>query len=106
MASDATTSPRVPWGKQDNRRTAHVKRIVQDSSEITTVSLTEMQLFELIGALSIALREKARHRDGYYLAIRKSGPGSTVNVCHGNPPCEGGTASIALVAPPKPKPSA
>jgi hypothetical protein len=91
--------PRKPWGKQDNRRTAHVAKVVQDSPDITTIALTEMQILELIGMLSAAMRERAKYKDGYHLALRKAGRGSRVEVCHANPPCNGGNASIALVRP-------
>jgi hypothetical protein len=92
MTSNKTLEP---WGKQDNRRTAHITRVRQHESDIMTLVMTEKQLLELVGLISIGLRERVPGQQRYELAIR---PGDRVNVCHANPRCEGGIGRITLVA--------
>lgn len=78
------------------RVTAHVSRVSQDQENITTLVMTDAQILELVSLLTVALREKARHKDGYHLAIWKQLP---VEKCKDNPPCEGGNAMVNLVRP-------
>jgi hypothetical protein len=76
------------------RVSAHVTRISQDKSNITTLVMTEAQILELMSVLTVALREKAPYPDGYHLAIWKE---RQVEKCTDNPPCGGGEAVINLV---------
>ena len=82
------------------RITAHVRRISQDQGNITTLIMSEAQLLELMSLLTVALRERSTHPDGYNLAIWKQLP---VEKCQANPPCEGGNAMFNLVRPSKKK---
>jgi hypothetical protein len=76
--------------------TAHVTRVSQDQEYITTLVMSERQMLELIGLLTVALREKSKHGDGYHLAIWKE---KGVQKCRANPPCEGGSGTVNLVRP-------
>ena len=76
-----------------DRITAHIRRLSQDSKQITTLVFTDKQLLELIGAATVALREGRSHRDGHHFAIWKR----EVKNCKATPPCEGGEAYVALV---------
>jgi hypothetical protein len=78
--------------------TAHVTEVVQDEYYITALILSEAQVLELASLLLVALREKQPHPNGYRLAIWKE---QAVEKCQGNPPCEGGQATINLVRPKK-----
>ena len=84
----------MPRGQ--DRVTAHIKRVSQDTPDVTTLVLSEKQLLELVALASVALREKEPHGGGYNLAIWKGTKGKTVN-CQAKPPCEGGSARITLV---------
>jgi hypothetical protein len=77
------------------RVTAHVSRISQDQEYITTLLMTEAQVLELMALLTVAMREKATHSDGFYhLAVWKE---RKVAKCTANPPCEGGEGVVNLV---------
>jgi hypothetical protein len=80
------------------RITAHVKRVMQDQTTITTLIMSEGQMRELLSLLAVALREQSTHPDGYHLAIWKQ---NRVQKCQANPPCEGGNATVNLVRPRK-----
>ena len=80
------------------RITAHVKRVLQDQKDITTLIMSEAQMLDLLSVLSVALREQSKYPDGYHLAIWKQ---NRVEKCQANPPCEGGNATVNLVRPPK-----
>ena len=49
--------------------TAHVKKVLQDQKDITTLIMSEAQMLELLSVLSVALREQSKYPDGYHLAI-------------------------------------
>jgi hypothetical protein len=66
--------------------TAHVKKVLQDQKDITTLFMSEAQMLELLSVLSVALREKSKYTDGFHLAIWKQ---NRVEKCQANPPCEG-----------------
>ena len=51
--------------------TAHVKKVLQDQKDITTLIMSEAQMLELLSVLSVALREQSKYPDGYHLAIWK-----------------------------------
>ncbi len=38
--------------------TAHVKKVLQDQKDITTLIMSEAQMLELLSVLSVALREQ------------------------------------------------
>lgn len=78
--------------------TAHIARVSQDQPDITTLILTDAQVLELLSVLTIALRERAAHKDGYHLAIRKA---DKTAKCQSTPPCEGGSGRLNLVRPGK-----
>ena len=82
----------MPESKQD-RVTAHIKRIPQDTKDIIALVFSEKQLLELIAVASVALREKSHQKDGYHFAIWKQ---KTVAKCAARPQCEGGNASMTL----------
>jgi hypothetical protein len=70
--------------------------VSQDQGDITTLIMSEAQVLELMSLLTVALREKAAHPDGYHLAIWKQ---LHVEKCRANPACEGGNAMVNLVRP-------
>jgi len=78
--------------------TAHVKKVLQDQKDITTLIMSEAQMLELLSVLSVALREQSKYPDGHHLAIWKQ---NRVEKRQANPPCEGGNATGNLVRPPK-----
>ena len=80
------------------RVTAHVSRVSQDQTNITTLIMSEAQILELMSLLTVALREKATHADGFHLAVWKQ---ARVAKCRANPSCGGGRAMVNLVRPGK-----
>jgi hypothetical protein len=78
--------------------TAHILDILQDQPNITTLIMSEAQVLELMSLLTVALRGKAVHPDGFHLAVWKQ---KAVAKCQANPACEGGQGTVNLVRPSK-----